>query len=69
MTRRHSISELGLSTGKKARLYRILHWLGRRRHPDRAGGKFYWGYAGEVPSVLKLNGRTGFLPTLRRCLW
>lgn len=39
MTRRHSISEPGRSTGKKARPYRIPHWHRRHRHPDRASGK------------------------------
>ncbi len=32
--------------------------LQRHRHPDRPGQKFYWEYAGEVPLVLKLNGKT-----------
>jgi len=39
MTRRHSISEPGLSTGTQARPYRIPHWHRQHRHPDRAGGK------------------------------
>jgi len=102
MSTRPGISELGLSTGKKARLHRILrrHGLGngtalflpydqglehgpRDFFPNPAasdpayivqlaieGGfngialqiglaeKFYWDYAGEVPLVLKLNGKT-----------
>ncbi len=101
-TRRPSLSELGLSTGKKARLHRILHEHGLRNgtaiflpydqgleHGPRdffanppsgdpryiirlalEGGfngiaiqiglaeKFYWDFAGEVPLVLKLNGKT-----------
>ena len=96
------IGELGLSTGKKARLHRILYQHGLRNgtalflpydqgleHGPRdffanpaagdpkyilglalEGGfngiaiqiglaeKFYWDYAGEVPLVLKLNGKT-----------
>jgi fructose-bisphosphate aldolase, class I len=96
------VNELGLSTGKKTRLYRILHQHGLRNgtaiflpydqgiehgprdffaNPDASdpkyvirlaleGGfngiaiqiglaeKFYWDYAGEVPLVLKLNGKT-----------
>jgi fructose-bisphosphate aldolase, class I len=96
------IGELGLSTGKKARLHRILYQHGLRNgtalflpydqgleHGPRDffanpaasdpayiaklavdGGfngiaiqiglaeKFYWDYAGEVPLVLKLNGKT-----------
>jgi fructose-bisphosphate aldolase, class I len=99
---RHAIRELGLNTGKKARLYRILHRHGLGNgtalflpydqgleHGPRdffanpaasdpayivrlaiEGGfngialqiglaeKFYWDYAGEVPLVLKLNGKT-----------
>lgn len=99
---RPSLSGLGLDTGKKARLYRILHQHGLRNgtaiflpydqgleHGPRdffanpaasdpkyvirlalEGGfngiaiqiglaeKFYWDYAGEVPLVLKLNGKT-----------
>ena len=102
MTRRPSLAELGLNTGKKARLYRILHRHGLGNgtavflpydqgleHGPRdfvanpassdpryivklavEGGfngiaiqiglaeKFYWDYAGEVPLVLKLNGKT-----------
>ncbi|HYT25029.1 MAG TPA: fructose-bisphosphate aldolase [Actinomycetota bacterium] len=103
---RTPINELGLSTGKKARLYRILHQHGLRNgtamflpydqglehgprdffdNPAAAdpryiiklaveGGfngiaiqigtaeKFYWDYAGEVPLLLKLNGRTEIPP-------
>jgi len=102
MTTRPGLSELGLGTGKKARLYRILfqHGVGNGtavflpydqglEHGPRdffpnprasdpayiarlalAGGfngiavqiglaeKFYWDYAGEVPLILKLNGKT-----------
>ncbi len=102
MTIRSSLDQLGLSTGKKARLHRILyqHGLGNGKaiflpydqgleHGPRdffanpaasdpayvirlalEGGfngialqiglaeKFYWEYAGEVPLVLKLNGKT-----------
>ena len=102
MNTRPSLKELGLGTGKKARLHRILHENGVRNgtaiflpydhglehgprdfsgHPESAdprhiirlaveGGfngiaiqiglarKFYWEYAGEVPLVLKLNGKT-----------
>lgn len=102
MTERPNLSSLGLSTGKKARLTRILfqHGLGngtalflpydqglehgpRDFLPNPAAGdpryivrlareggfngivvqiglaeKFYWDYAGEVPLVLKLNGKT-----------
>ena len=102
MTSRSSLAELGLSTGKKARLHRILHQHGLANgtaiflpydqgleHGPRdffanpaasdpryvlklavEGGfngiaiqiglaeKFYWEYAGEVPLVLKLNGKT-----------
>ncbi len=102
MTARARLGELGLSTGKKARLHRILHEHGLRNgtaiflpydqgleHGPRdffanpaasdpqyiirlalEGGfngialqiglaeKFYWDYAGEVPLVLKLNGKT-----------
>ncbi|HKE98225.1 MAG TPA: fructose-bisphosphate aldolase [Actinomycetes bacterium] len=104
--RRPELAELGLSTGKKARLHRILyrHGLGNGtamflpydqglEHGPRdffanpaAGSpryilklavegrfngiaiqiglaeKFYWDYAGEVPLVLKLNGRTEIPP-------
>jgi class I fructose-bisphosphate aldolase len=99
---RPGLDSLGLSTGKKARLYRILHQHGLGNgtaiflpydqgleHGPRdffanpaasdpkyiirlalEGGfngiaiqiglaeKFYWDYAGQVPLVLKLNGKT-----------
>jgi fructose-bisphosphate aldolase, class I len=99
---RPSLSRLGLDTGKKARLHRILHQHGLRNgtalflpydqgfeHGPRdffanpsagdpkyviklalEGGfngivlqvglaeKFYWDFAGELPLVLKLNGKT-----------
>lgn len=99
---RPALTQLGLSTGKKARLHRILyqHGLGNGtalflpydqglEHGPRdffansaagdpgyiaklavEGGfngiavqiglaeKFYWDYAGEVPLILKLNGKT-----------
>jgi class I fructose-bisphosphate aldolase len=102
MSTRPALNQLGLSAGKKARLYRILHKHGVRNgtaiflpydhglehgprdfygHPESSdprhiirlaleGGfngialqiglarKFYWEYAGEVPLVLKLNGKT-----------
>jgi class I fructose-bisphosphate aldolase len=102
MNARPALDETGLSTGKKARLHRILyrHGLGNGtaiflpydqglEHGPRdffanpaasdpayviklalEGGfngiaiqiglaeKFYWQYAGEVPLVLKLNGKT-----------
>jgi fructose-bisphosphate aldolase, class I len=102
MTNRPGLDQLGLSTGKKGRLYRILHQHGLGNgtaiflpydqgleHGPRdffanpaasdpkyvirlalEGGfngiaiqiglaeKFYWDYAGEVPLVLKLNGKT-----------
>ncbi|MFD2080895.1 fructose-bisphosphate aldolase, class I [Actinopolymorpha cephalotaxi] len=102
MASRPQLRQLGLSTGKKARLHRILfqHGVGNGtamflpydqglEHGPRdffanpaagdpayivklalRGGfngiavqvglaeKFYWDYAGEVPLVLKLNGRT-----------
>ena len=102
MSTRPGLDKLGLSTGKKARLHRILHEHGLRNgtaiflpydqgleHGPRdffanptasdpkyiiklalEGGfngiavqiglaeKFYWDYAGEVPLVLKLNGKT-----------
>jgi class I fructose-bisphosphate aldolase len=102
MTTRPRLDQLGLDTGKKARLHRILHQHGLRNgtalflpydqgleHGPRdffanpaagdpayivrlavEGGfngiavqiglaeKFYWEYAGEVPLVLKLNGKT-----------
>jgi fructose-bisphosphate aldolase, class I len=100
------LRDLGLSTGKKARLHRILYQHGLRNgtalflpydqgleHGPRdffanavsgdpkyivklalEGGfngiaiqiglaeKFYWDYAGEVPLVLKLNGKTDIPP-------
>ncbi len=102
MSTRPALKDLGLSTGKKARLHRILHEHGLRNgtalflpydqgleHGPRdflanpAAGdphyivrlalegafngiaiqiglaeKFYWDYAGEVPLILKLNGKT-----------
>lgn len=102
MSTRPSLARLGLDTGKKARLYRILHQHGLRNgtalflpydqgfeHGPRdffanhaasdpkyvirlalEGGfngivlqiglaeKFYWDFAGELPLVLKLNGKT-----------
>ncbi len=102
MRARPDLNELGLSAGKKARLYRILHEHGLRNgtaiflpydqgleHGPRdffanpaasdpkyiirlalEGGfngiaiqiglaeKFFWDFAGEVPLVLKLNGKT-----------
>ena len=102
MNERPALSECGLSTGKKARLYRILFHHGLENgtalflpydqgfeHGPRdffanppatdpryiirlalEGGfngiaiqigvaeKFYWTYAGEVPLILKLNGKT-----------
>ncbi len=102
MSQRPGLTELGLSTGKKARLRRILFRHGAANgtalflpydqgleHGPRdffanplasepkyviklalEGGfngiaiqiglaqKFYWEYAGEVPLVLKLNGKT-----------
>jgi class I fructose-bisphosphate aldolase len=102
MTQRASLGDVGLGTGKKARLRRILFQHGLRNgtalflpydqgleHGPRdffanpgagdpryivrlavEGGfngiavqiglaeKFYWDYAGEVPLILKLNGKT-----------
>lgn len=102
MKNRPTLSELGLNTGKKTRLHRILFDYGLRNgtafflpydqglehgprdffaNPQAAdpayivklavsGGfngivlqvglaeKFYWDYAGDVPLVLKLNGKT-----------
>ena len=102
MTSRPPLRELGLGTGKKARLHRVLHEHGLRNgtalflpydqgleHGPRdffanpaasdpayviklalEGGfngiaiqiglaeKFYWDFAGEVPLLLKLNGKT-----------
>ena len=104
--RRTPIGELGLSTGKKARLHRIIYQFGLKNgtaiflpydqgleHGPRdffdnpvsgdpkyilklavEGGfngvaiqigtaeKFFWDYAGEVPLLLKLNGRTEIPP-------
>jgi class I fructose-bisphosphate aldolase len=106
MMHRPGLGELGLSTGKKARLHRILneHGLGNGtalllpydqglEHGPRdffanpaagdpkyilrlalEGGfngvvlqiglaeKFFWEFAGEVPLVLKLNGKTDIPP-------
>jgi class I fructose-bisphosphate aldolase len=106
MSNRAHLDDLGLSTGKKARLHRILHEHGLRNgtalflpydqgleHGPRdffanpaasdpkyilrlavEGGfngvvlqiglaeKFYWDFAGEVPLVLKLNGKTDIPP-------
>jgi len=102
MTTRPPLRELGLNTGKKARLQRILFQHGLRNgtaiflpydqgleHGPRdffanpmasdpayvcrlalegefngiaiqigLAEKFYWDYAGEVPLILKLNGKT-----------
>jgi class I fructose-bisphosphate aldolase len=102
MSTRPPLAQLGLNSGKKARLHRILHQHGVRNgtaiflpydqgleHGPRdffanpaagdpryiirlaiEGGfngiavqiglaeKFYWDYAGEVPLILKLNGKT-----------
>ncbi|HUW77859.1 MAG TPA: hypothetical protein VMV52_03810 [Candidatus Nanopelagicaceae bacterium] len=99
---RNTLSEIGLNSGKKARLHRILFQNGLRNgtalflpydqglehgprdffaNPDASdpryiiklaleGGfngiaiqiglaeKFYWEYAGEIPLILKLNGKT-----------
>jgi fructose-bisphosphate aldolase, class I len=104
MTTRAPLNQLGLGTGKKARLHRVLHQYGLRNgtalflpydqgleHGPRdfvanpaasdpryiirlalEGGfngitvqiglaeKFFWEYAGEVPLILKLNGKTDF---------
>jgi len=109
MADRPGMSELGLNTGKKARLHRILHQHGLRNgtalflpydqglehgprdffaNPEAGdpnyvlrlaveGGfngiaiqiglaeKFYWDYAGEVPLILKLNGKTDIPPSDR----
>ncbi|RIQ18253.1 class I fructose-bisphosphate aldolase [Jiangella rhizosphaerae] len=102
MTTRPPITQLGLDTGKKARLHRILFEHGLRNgtalflpydqgleHGPRdffanpaatdpsyimrlaregefngiaiqigLAEKFYWDYAGEIPLILKLNGKT-----------
>ncbi len=109
MTTRLPLGRLGLDTGKKARLHRILyqHGLGNGtalflpydqglEHGPRdffanpaaadpryiielakEGGfngiaiqiglaeKFYWDYAGELPLILKLNGKTEIPPDNR----
>jgi class I fructose-bisphosphate aldolase len=101
-----NLNQLGLSTGKKARLHRILYQSGLRNgtalflpydqglehgprdfFPNPAAcdpryivklaldgefngiaiqiglaEKFYWDYAGEVPLILKLNGKTDIPP-------
>ena len=106
MSARSPLGQLGLETGKKARLHRILHQHGLRNgtalflpydqgfeHGPRdffanpassdpryvtrlavEGGfngivlqiglaeKFYWDFAGELPLVLKLNGKTDIPP-------
>ncbi|MFD1049803.1 class I fructose-bisphosphate aldolase, partial [Kibdelosporangium lantanae] len=111
MSTRQNLKDLGLDTGKKARLHTILHQHGLRNgtalflpydqgleHGPRdffanpassdpryilrlavEGGfngiaiqiglaeKFYWDYAGEVPLVLKLNGKTD-IPSDARAL-
>lgn len=107
MSTRPQLLELGLDTGKKARLRRVLHEHGLQNgtalflpydqgleHGPRdffanpqasdpkyiirlalEGGfngivlqiglaeKFYWDFAGEVPLVLKLNGKTDLPPS------
>lgn len=106
MHTRPTLAQLGLSTGKKARLQRILYQHGQRNgtalflpydqgleHGPRdffanpastdpryivklaiegdfngiaiqigLAEKFYWDYAGEVPLILKLNGKTDIPP-------
>jgi class I fructose-bisphosphate aldolase len=106
MTTRPTLREIGLNTGKKARLHRVLYENGLRNgtaiflpydqgleHGPRdffanpaasdpryivrlavEGGfngiavqvglaeKFYWEFAGEVPLILKLNGKTDIPP-------
>jgi class I fructose-bisphosphate aldolase len=102
MIERSPLSTLGLGTGKKARLHRILHQFGLKNgtalflpydqglehgprdffanpnssnpkyiiHLALEGGfngiaiqiglaeKFFWDFAGELPLILKLNGKT-----------
>ena len=109
MSQRPDLGQLGLGTGKKARLHRILHEHGlgngtaiflpydqglehgpRDFFPHPAASdpkyilklalegefngiaiqiglaeKFYWDYAGEIPLVLKLNGKTDIPPSDR----
>lgn len=109
MADRIPLSQLGLNTGKKARLHRILYQHGTGNgsclflpydqglehgprdffaNPPaadpryilrlaREGGfngialqvglaeKFYWEYAGELPLILKLNGKTEIPPSDR----
>lgn len=111
MNTRAPLAERGLSTGKKARLHRILHQYGLRNgtalflpydqgfehgprdffaNPNSSdpkyiirlaleGGfngiaiqiglaeKFYWEFAGELPLILKLNGKTD-IPSDARAL-
>lgn len=111
MNTRAPLAERGLSTGKKARLHRILHQYGLQNgtalflpydqgfeHGPRdffanpkssdpkyiirlalEGGfngiaiqiglaeKFYWEFAGELPLILKLNGKTD-IPSDARAL-
>ncbi len=106
MTTRPALTQIGLDTGKKARLHRILFQHGLRNgtaiflpydqglehgprdfFPNPAAGdpkyivrlaleggfngiaiqiglaeKFYWDYAGEIPLILKLNGKTDIPP-------
>lgn len=111
MIERKPLAALGLGTGKKARLHRILHQYGLKNgtalflpydqglehgprdffaNPDASdpkyiirlaleGGfngialqiglaeKFYWDFAGELPLILKLNGKTD-IPSDARAL-
>jgi class I fructose-bisphosphate aldolase len=111
MVERLSLSVLGLGTGKKARLHRILHQFGlkngtaiflpydqglehgprdffanpnssdpkyiiRLAHEGGFNGiaiqiglaeKFFWDFAGELPLILKLNGKTD-IPSDARAL-
>ncbi|WP_116948495.1 class I fructose-bisphosphate aldolase [Jiangella endophytica] len=106
MTTRPTMTQLGLNTGKKARLHRILFEHGLRNgtalflpydqglehgprdffaNPEASdpayiarlaregefngivtqiglAEKFYWDYAGEIPLILKLNGKTDIPP-------